>query len=494
MFVEPFALLQISQYPAALMASPPLLSPDQWRLAVAVLAGLFGLMIGSFLNVCIYRVPAGLSIVTPRSYCYSCGTTISGFHNIPILSYLLLGGCCQSCGAPFSSRYMWIELLTGVLFGWIAWMFCGTHPLTAGPNGAMLVYTVFAGYLIVATFTDLDHFIIPDGVSVGSGVAAILMTTAAGAAAYYGVGGQYFSGLIAPIAFGWPLDPSMQVGPRWAPVLALLCSGTPWGIAANSVLGALCGYLGLYGVRVVGTALFRKEAMGMGDVKLMLGIGAILGPVLSLAAFFIACCLGAVFALFGVVWEKFVLRMEAEGPLREVYAGAGGPLAEARVAELALLERSNNAGTSETAEESASAPEETPITVEPSGDSDAPSARALRAAEQWSLAGLGRLLARESRKPRPYQYRHLPFGPSLAVAALLALIFHARLVPWIEANFISGPGFREIYPKTVRWERTLGPRPASAPGHQPRPQVNVTSFTPRNPRPTSTPAPSAPHP
>ena len=116
-----------------------------------------GAVIGSFLNVCIYRIPAGESVVTPRSRCPHCQTTIHWYHNLPVISWVLLKGRCAYCAAPFSIRYPLVETLTGVLFALFFFRF-GLHPVT-------LVAWLLAAALVTISFIDLDHQIIPDVIS-----------------------------------------------------------------------------------------------------------------------------------------------------------------------------------------------------------------------------------------------------------------------------------------------------------------------------------------
>ncbi len=125
----------------------------------------FGCMVGSFLNVCIHRLPLGESIVTPPSHCPHCRYTIPWYLNIPLVTWVLLGGKCRNCGAPIAMRYFLVELLTGVLFFgcWVAF----------GHQSAwlVLVYALFLAGLIIATFIDFEHFIIPDQITIGGIVA-----------------------------------------------------------------------------------------------------------------------------------------------------------------------------------------------------------------------------------------------------------------------------------------------------------------------------------
>lgn len=182
----------------------------------------FGAMVGSFLNVCIYRLPLRLSIVLPRSHCPACETPIRAYDNVPILSYLLLRGRCRACGQAISARYPLIEALTGVTavaavlhFGW---------------QPQLVVAFAFLCALIVVTFVDIDHQIIPDPVSL-PGIAV---------------------GLTASAVTGQP-------GWRASLVGILIGGGILWAVAE--------GYQRLTG----------REGMGGGDVKLLAMIGAFLG-------------------------------------------------------------------------------------------------------------------------------------------------------------------------------------------------------------------------
>jgi leader peptidase (prepilin peptidase)/N-methyltransferase len=130
----------------------------------------FGCIIGSFLNVCIHRMPLGMSIVTPKSHCPHCKYSIPWYLNIPLVTWLALRGRCKNCGAPISVRYFVVELLTGVAFlsCWLVFGDAG-HPLPSMP--VALVYAVFLAGLIAATFIDFEHFIIPDEITLGGMVA-----------------------------------------------------------------------------------------------------------------------------------------------------------------------------------------------------------------------------------------------------------------------------------------------------------------------------------
>ena len=140
-----------------------------------VCALLFGLTVGSFLNVVIHRLPLGASVVRPGSHCPSCQTPIAPWDNIPVLSYVLLGGRCRHCRAHISLRYPAVELMTGLVFAALAWRF--------GPTWMALFMMLFAAALIVAAGVDIDHQIIPDEISIGGLVAGLLVAPLVHAAA-----------------------------------------------------------------------------------------------------------------------------------------------------------------------------------------------------------------------------------------------------------------------------------------------------------------------
>ena len=196
-----------------------------------------GTIIGSFLNVCIYRIPAGVSIVTPRSRCPHCETQILWYHNLPILSWLLLKGKCAYCKAEVSVRYLFVEALTGVLFTLFFYRF-GFHPVTA-------IMLVLVATLVVITFIDLDHQIIPDVISLPG----------------------------IPIGF-------------------LLSFFVPWVSWQESLLGIILGGGSLLAIALGYELLTKKEGMGFGDVKLLAMLGAFLGWTAIFPIIFIGSLLG----------------------------------------------------------------------------------------------------------------------------------------------------------------------------------------------------------
>lgn len=221
-------------------------------------ACLFGACIGSFLNVVIYRLPKEESIVTPGSHC-ACGQPIRWSDNIPVLSWLLLRGRARCCGARFSFRYPFVELLTAVLFT-VCWL---RFPPLVAVGG-----WIFLSCLIAATFIDLDHFIIPDVFSIGLGVVGVLLSGLV--PALHGHGGGPF------------LVDSLRAG-------------------VASVQGLLIGSGVVLWIALIAETLLRKEAMGFGDVKFVGAIGAFCGWQGAVFAIFGGALVGTLW--FGVAWS-----------------------------------------------------------------------------------------------------------------------------------------------------------------------------------------------
>ena len=132
----------------------------------------FGSMVGSFLNVCIYRMPRGLSVVSPPSHCPRCGYSIPWFLNIPLVTWLSLRGQCANCRAPISPRYVLVEMLTGLLF-LASWLMVGRQSVLLA-----LAYCLILAGFVVATFIDFEHFIIPDEITIGGMIAGVVVSFA----------------------------------------------------------------------------------------------------------------------------------------------------------------------------------------------------------------------------------------------------------------------------------------------------------------------------
>ena len=159
-----------------------------------------GCIVGSFLNVCIYRLPRDLSVVSPPSHCPHCKYSIPFYLNIPLVTWLALKGRCKNCGAPISPRYFIVELLTGLAF-LVCWLHFGNpdHALRSMPLA--LVYAIFLAGLICATFIDFEHFIIPDEITLGGAVAgfaaSFVLPSLHGARTVGAAMGQSLLGIIA---------------------------------------------------------------------------------------------------------------------------------------------------------------------------------------------------------------------------------------------------------------------------------------------------------
>jgi leader peptidase (prepilin peptidase)/N-methyltransferase len=243
-----------------------------------VCAALFGAIVGSFLNVVIYRMPLDKSIVTPGSHC-ACGKPIAWFDNIPVLSWFLLRGKARCCGRPYSFRYAFVELLTAGLFLACALEF---------PPAKALLGMLFLACLVCATFIDLDHMIIPDTFTIGLGVV----------------------GVAASFAF-----PALHSVTADLPLLAHLRSG---GIG---LVGLLIGSGVVLWIALVAEAVLRKEAMGFGDVKFVGAIGAFCGWQGTLFSVFGGAIVGTVWVALAWLWQKASGKKSPLAPRAEASEG-----------------------------------------------------------------------------------------------------------------------------------------------------------------------------
>jgi leader peptidase (prepilin peptidase)/N-methyltransferase len=256
---------------------------------------LFGLVFGSFLNVCIYRMPRELSVVKPRSACPACGEPIAAYDNIPVLSWIMLGGKCRHCKAPISPRYAAVELLTGGLFvlGYLA--ASGSLPgfvdsiceLPGRSVAEPIKFCVFSFLLIGLIFTDAETRLLPDLLT-KPGIAVGLVLS-----------------LFAPVECGEPCGATLL--PSLASIVAL--PGPIYSLV-NAVAGAIMGSAFILGIALLYEAVRGVEGMGRGDVKLMALIGAFLGVKLTLLVLLMASLIGSTFGLLLilVVWRKRLAR------------------------------------------------------------------------------------------------------------------------------------------------------------------------------------------
>jgi leader peptidase (prepilin peptidase)/N-methyltransferase len=226
---------------------------------VTAFSFLVGLCVGSFLNVCIERWPAEMSVIRPRSRCPKCGNQLAWFENVPVVSWLVLRARCRCCAEPISAIYPLGELLVGML-----WAVCAAK---WGATFTALRVAVFLTILTGVALTDLRHYLIPDGFT----VTGLLWTLGTALAAPF---------IGESLLFAGPYD-------------ALI------GACAGAGLIAICGWLG--------EAALKREAMGMGDMTLMAFVGAALGPPRAILTVFLAAAIGAVVFL-AVVYPIALVR------------------------------------------------------------------------------------------------------------------------------------------------------------------------------------------
>ncbi len=210
---------------------------------------IIGLVIGSFSNVCIYRLPRNESVIFPASHCPSCNQSIKWYDNIPLLSYLILKGKCRFCQNKISAQYPLVEFLTGYIY-LVLFLLYGLQLKT-------FVYMLFCSALIIITFIDLKEQIIPDVISLPFTALGFLLS--------------FFLKSISPI---------------------------------DSLLGILAGGGSLLLIAVAGSYLFKKEAMGGGDIKLAAMVGAFLGWQLTLLSLFLGFFFGAISGLIILIKNK----------------------------------------------------------------------------------------------------------------------------------------------------------------------------------------------
>ena len=212
------------------------------------------MIIGSFLNVCIYRIPEGKSINFPRSHCMKCGHVLGPQELVPVLSYLALGGKCKSCKASISPRYMCIEILTGIGFGTIYTIY--------GTSSQTIFHCIFLSFMIVLTMIDWDHMILPT---------RIIM---------WGTG---FTLIIKLIEYSINRE-----------IVVLL----------ESILGGLAGFLIFWLLYKGSIMILKKEGLGYGDVRLMGLLGLYIGIDYIFLMIIIACIVASIFGIIFLAINK----------------------------------------------------------------------------------------------------------------------------------------------------------------------------------------------
>ena len=251
--------------------------PFAWSAAIAFV---YGTVVGSFLNVCIWRMPRDESIIHPPSHCPRCNRKLSVWENIPLLSFLIQRCKCRGCGERISWRYFGVELLTGVFF--VA-LFARFHW-----NLEFFTFALFGSALIAAFFIDMEHWIIPDqlnlfGVALGIAhdVTALILAKAG------------YAHMVT-------IKPLMTIAVPFTDIFFPML---------QSVVGILvCGGI-FYLIAILGELAFKKEAMGGGDIKLAAAVGANLPVGLALVSFFVAVTLGSI---VGIGWAVTMRALKKE--------------------------------------------------------------------------------------------------------------------------------------------------------------------------------------
>ena len=234
-----------------------------------VLAALAGLLFGSFLNVCIYRIPRDLSVVAPRSFCPQCGAAIAWHSNIPVLSFVLLRGRCFHCESPIPWRYPAVEILAAALWGTVAWRY--------GLTAAAGKWLLFESLLLFLFWTDIEERLLPD------------------------------EGTLGGTAAGLVLSPFVHV--HSAIVDLLLNDWAPWlRSLANALVGGLILAVPLWLFGRLYSRLRKREGLGFGDVKLLLLLGVFLGFDAGLFSLLVSTVAGSLLGIAYVVWTRKEMR------------------------------------------------------------------------------------------------------------------------------------------------------------------------------------------
>ena len=232
--------------------------PVDWIAIYVAAAVIAGLLIGSFLNVCIYRIPRDISVVAPRSFCPECGAGVAWFDNVPFASYVVLRGRCRNCGQKIGLRYPIVELMTAALFGFVAYRYSFTP--------AAAKWLLWEAILVVLFWTDFEEQILPDELTIGGSISGAILA--------------FFIPVPALIA--------TTLFPGWKPVA---CSFFSIG------LGIALLALPMWGIAVLYEKIRGREGLGFGDVKLLILMSTFLGFEKSIYATMLGAVAGSVIGI-----------------------------------------------------------------------------------------------------------------------------------------------------------------------------------------------------
>ena len=231
--------------------------PPQFHTFMLIISFVLGAMVGSFLNVCVYRLPRGLSVIRPRSKCPGCDKPIAWYDNVPLVSWLVLGAKCRNCGTAISWQYPLVEAITGLLFLLVYWRF--------GFVFATPVYMALAAALVVVTFVDLTDWTIPNEITIPG--------------TFIGIG-------LSVVGMMWPESGLQLSDPLWA------------------IVGAVVGFAIPYLLDKLALLVLGKRGMGMGDAKLLAMLGAFFGVGGVLLDVVIASFIGSVVGIGLIYWNR----------------------------------------------------------------------------------------------------------------------------------------------------------------------------------------------
>ncbi|HEX4809123.1 MAG TPA: prepilin peptidase [Bryobacteraceae bacterium] len=232
---------------------------------LSAVAGVFGLLFGSFLNVCIYRIPRDLSVVLPRSFCPECGHPIAAYDNIPLFSYVVLKGRCRACKKSIGRRYPLVEFTTAVLFALVGWRY--------GWTLLALKWAIFESLMVALFWIDFEEHLLPDELTLGGSLGGLILAA------------------FVPVPGILTYQSSAQQ--------AILTS------LSNAVLAAVVLAGSLWIIRALYEKIRHREGVGLGDVKLLLLFGTFLGLQNSLTGLLIGSLGGSVIGIvFLIVTRK----------------------------------------------------------------------------------------------------------------------------------------------------------------------------------------------